>query len=103
MSGPIYPPIKVYVNYRTPLVSLEIDGTSSMRSTNVVFSNSSSLLNVAHSGTDAAIFELQHDSNINVAISGTGRLTLSGRVLGNGQLSVSATAYLVLDYIMFMV
>ena len=94
MNGPIYPPIKVYVNYRTPLVSLEIDGTSSMRSRNVVFSNPSSLLNVAHSGTGIAIFELQHDSNINVAISGTGRLTLSGRVRGNGRLSVSGTAHL---------
>ncbi|CAF4047970.1 unnamed protein product [Rotaria sordida] len=65
-----------------------------MRSTNVVVSNPSSLLNVAHSGTGTVILELQHDSNINVAISGTGQLILSGRVLGNGRLSISGTAHL---------
>ena len=92
MSGINYPTIKVYVNYRTSLVSLEIDGTSSMRSRNVIFSNPTSLLNIAHSGTGIAILELQHHSNINVAISGTGRLTLSGRVHGVGRLSVSGTA-----------
>ena len=84
VSGTNYPAIKAYVNYRTPLLSSEIDGTSSLRSRNVVFSNPSSLLNVLHSGTGIAILELQHYSNINVAISGTGRLTLSGRVQGNG-------------------
>lgn len=94
MSGINYPTIKVYVNYRTPLISLEIDGTSSMRSRNVIFSDSGSLLNVAHSGTGIVMLELQHDSNINVVISGTGRLTLSGRVQGNGRLSISGAAHL---------
>lgn len=94
MTGINYPAIKVYVNYRTRLVSLEIDGTSSVRSRNVVFSHRLSLFNLAHSGTGIAILELQHESNINVAISGTGRFTLLGRVQGNGQLSVSGTAHL---------
>ncbi|CAF3738973.1 unnamed protein product [Rotaria sp. Silwood1] len=40
------------------------------------------------------MLELQHGSNINVAISGTGQLSLSGRVQGNGRLSVSGTANL---------
>ncbi|CAF1360931.1 unnamed protein product [Rotaria magnacalcarata] len=94
VSGINYPAIKVYVNYRTALLSLEIDGTSSVRSKNVIFSNRLSLLDVAHSGAGIAILELQHGSNINVAISGTGELSLSGRVQGNGRLSVSGTAYL---------
>ncbi|CAF3317203.1 unnamed protein product [Rotaria socialis] len=93
-SGTNYPAIKVYVNYRKALLSLEIDGMSSMRSRNVIFSNPSSLLNIAHSGAGSAILKLQHGSNINVAISGTGQLSLSGRVQGNGRLSVSGTAHL---------
>ncbi|CAF4388685.1 unnamed protein product, partial [Rotaria magnacalcarata] len=64
------------------------------RSKNVIFSNRLSLLDVAHSGAGIAILELQHGSNINVAISGTGELSLSGRVQGNGRLSVSGAAYL---------
>ncbi|CAF3860962.1 unnamed protein product [Rotaria sp. Silwood1] len=62
-----------------------------MRSKNVLVSNPSSLLNIAHSGTGTIIFEFQHDSNINVAILGTGQFILSGRVRGNGRLSVSGT------------
>ncbi|CAF4381043.1 unnamed protein product, partial [Rotaria sp. Silwood2] len=93
-NGITYPAIKVYVNYRTPLVSLEIDGASSMRSTNVVFSNPSLPLNLAYSGTGTVTLELQHASNIDVAMSGTGRLTLSGRVQGDGQLMFSGTGEL---------
>ena len=92
MNGIIYPAIKVYINYRTPLISLEISGTSSIKSDNIIYSSATSLLNIAHSGTGTAILELEHRSSLNVAMSGTGRMILSGRVHGNGRLSVSGTS-----------
>lgn len=88
-SGINYPPIKVYVNYRTPLVSLEVDGIASIRSRNVIISNRASSFSIAVSGSGTAILDLDHGSDINVAVSGTSRVTLSGRVQGNGILALS--------------
>jgi len=89
-----YPPIKVYVNYRTPLIGLKTSGASSMRSTNFILSDPSSSLNLGHSGSSTAALELQHGSNLVADMSGSSRVTLSGQVQGSGRLSVHGAAKL---------
>ena len=89
-----YPQIKVYVNYRTPLVGLKTTGASSMSSKNTIRSNPSSPLNLVHSGASTATLDLQHGSNLIADISGSSRVALSGRVQGNGRVNVSGAAKL---------
>ncbi|CAF1672005.1 unnamed protein product, partial [Adineta ricciae] len=67
-----YPEIKWYVNHRTSLISLEIDGTLSITSTNITYSNLAPRFYIVHSGTGILVLELEHDSDIIVTMSGTG-------------------------------
>ena len=93
-SASNYSAIKAYVNYRKPLVSLELDGIASIKLRNAVFSNSLSPLNITLWGSSTAELELQHSCDSNVDVSETSKPTLSGRVQGDGQLTVSGIAQL---------
>lgn len=92
VSGIAYPPIRVHVSYRKPLTSLAMSGSGSISTKNKLVTDPGTLFSISHSGSGVVTLDLDHRSNIDVAVSGTGRLTLSGQVSGNGRYSISGTA-----------
>ena len=76
-----YPTITAYVGVRKPLSSIEMSGTGSIRTTNRLTSDN---LKLKMSGTSSGDIKLEISSKLEVVMSGTADLTLSGHVNDTG-------------------
>lgn len=76
-----YPRITVHLSLRTPLSSIVMSGTGNMLSKNPIQSES---LVFEISGTSKAQLQVEIATKLDVIISGTGQMLLTGRVKGTG-------------------
>jgi hypothetical protein len=76
-----YPKITAYLRLRTPLSSIVMTGTGTILTTNSIQSDS---LTFEIAGTSKAKIEVEISSKLDVVISGTGEVILTGNVLGTG-------------------
>jgi hypothetical protein len=81
-----YPKIIAYLRLRTPLSSIVMTGTGTMLTTNSIQSDS---LIFEISGTSKAHIEVDISSKLDIIISGTGEVILTGSVRGNGYIRLT--------------
>ena len=76
-----YPRITVYLSLRTPLSSIVMTGTGNLLTTNPIQSDA---LVFELSGTSKAQLQVEILSKLDVIISGTGQMVITGHVKGTG-------------------
>jgi len=81
-----YPKITAYLRLRTTLSSIVMTGTGTISTTNSIQSDS---LTFEVSGTSKAQLQVEISSKLEVIISGTGEVTLTGNVRGNGYIRLT--------------
>ncbi|UJR25748.1 hypothetical protein I4U23_007098 [Adineta vaga] len=81
-----YPKITAYLRLRTPLSSIIMTGTGTISTTNAIQSDS---LMIEISGTCKAQLQVEITSKLDVIISGTGQITMTGNVKGNGYIRLT--------------
>ncbi|CAF0855380.1 unnamed protein product [Adineta ricciae] len=81
-----YPKITAYLRLRTPLSSLVMTGTGTLTTTNTIQSDS---LMIEISGTCKAQMQVEIASKLDLIISGTGQVTMTGNVKGNGYIRLT--------------
>ena len=83
-----YPKITAYLRLRTPLSSIVMTGTGTISTTNSIQSDS---LTLEIAGNSKAQMEVEIVSKLDVIISGTGEIKMSGNVRGNGYVRLTGT------------
>jgi len=81
-----YPKITAYLRLRTPLSSIVMTGTGTISTTNSIQSDS---LTFEVSGTSKAQLQLEIFSKLDVIISGTSQVTITGNVKGIGYIRLT--------------
>jgi hypothetical protein len=81
-----YPKITAYLRLRTPLSSIVMTGTGTILTTNSIQSDS---LTLEISGTSKAQIQVEIYSKLDVIISGTGTIIMTGNVRGNGYIRLT--------------
>ena len=81
-----YPKITAYLRLRTPLSSIVMTGTGMILSSNTLQSDS---LTVELSGTSSAQLQVEIMTKLDVLISGTGAIALTGQVKGTGHIRLT--------------
>lgn len=83
-----YPKITAYLRLRTPLSSIVMTGTGTISTTNSIQSDS---LTLEIAGNSKAHIEVEIVSKIDVIISGTGEITMTGQVRGAAYIRLTGT------------
>lgn len=81
-----YPKITAYLRLRTPLSSIVMTGTGNLHSTNSLQSDS---LIIELAGTSKAQIDVEISSKLEMIISGTAQMILSGHVKGTGYIRLT--------------
>lgn len=83
-----YPKIMAYLRLRTPLSSIVMTGTGLISTTNSIQSDS---LTLEIAGNSRARMEVEIFSKLDVIISGTGEIIMTGHVQGNAYVRLTGT------------
>ena len=81
-----YPKVTAYLRVRTPLSSIVMTGTGKILTSNALQSET---LTVELSGTSSAQLHVEVASKLDVLISGTGAIALTGHVKGTGYIRLT--------------
>jgi hypothetical protein len=81
-----YPKITAYLRLRTPLSSIVMTGTGTILTTNSIQSDS---LTFEIAGTSKAQIQVEISSKLDVIISGTGEIIMTGNVRGNAYIRLT--------------
>ena len=86
LKNGIYPRITAFVGIRQPLVYIERSGVGSITTTNKIYFDR---LKLIISDTSHGNIQLEVTKNIDIVLSGSSSLTLSGRVNGTGNIRLN--------------